>query len=40
MKKFLSEHPVITMLIAWALFDTVSNVYANHCKLELAKGRK
>lgn len=38
MKKFLTDHPVITMLIAWALFDTVSGMYANHCRLELAKG--
>lgn len=37
MRKFLSEHPLITLFIVWALGDVVSNVYANHCRLEAMK---
>lgn len=37
MKNFFAEHPVIALLIVWALGDVVSNMYANHCRLEAMK---
>jgi hypothetical protein len=37
MKKFLMDHPVITLLIVWALGDVASNMYANKCRLEALK---
>ena len=40
MKRFLAAHPVITLLIVWALGDVVTNCYANKCKLEAIKLEK
>lgn len=40
MKKFLMDHPVITLLIVLALGDVASNMYANKCKVEVLKLEK
>lgn len=37
MKQFLIEHPLITLLIVWALGDVASNMYANKCRVEALK---
>jgi len=37
MKKFLTEHPIVTLFIVWALGDVASNMYANKCRVEAMK---
>ena len=40
MKKFLTEHPIVTLFIVWALGDVASNMYANKCRVEVLKLEK